>query len=46
MELLKKLTEARGVSGHESMASAVFKDLLSEWTLCYKVLWDLLVNII
>ncbi len=32
MELLKKLTEARGVSGHESMASAVFKDLLSEYT--------------
>ena len=32
MEILKKLTSARGVSGHESEAGAVFKDLLSAYT--------------
>lgn len=32
MELLKKLTSARGVSGHESEAGTVFKELLSAHT--------------
>ncbi|MBQ2941684.1 MAG: M42 family peptidase [Clostridia bacterium] len=32
MELLKKLTGVRGVSGHESRAGIVFKELLSEYT--------------
>lgn len=32
MEILKKLTSARGVSGYESEAGNVFKDLLSAYT--------------